>query len=303
MTGISSSTDWRLEAAAKVAASYQTSRGAIAMLVGGSVGRGYPDRWSDLELGVFWRNLPQDDDLAETAERAAGRDRRGWAYDAGEHAAAEEFWLGGPAGQGLLVELQHQSLADAAALLDDLVGNTNPEPYLLTVASALNRGVILFGAAELEPLRERVASYPAQLAVAVAARHGQIDNFWRWQMLAERGDLLGLRGHYAETAGRLSHLLFAVNRRWWPGQKWLLRELGSLPHLPAGIIDGLQAAASSPAAEAAAILTSLVESGYDLAERLLPELDVDRLRRIFRFQRSPLDRCLTRRHLADPGDL
>ncbi len=109
------------------------------MLVGGSVGRGYPDRWSDLELGTFWRNLPQDDDLAEVAERAGGRDRRGWAYDAREHAAAEEFWLGGPAGQGLLVELQHQSLADAAALLDELLVNTNPEPYSLQCAGGLGR--------------------------------------------------------------------------------------------------------------------------------------------------------------------
>ncbi|MGN6795740.1 MAG: DUF4037 domain-containing protein [Streptosporangiaceae bacterium] len=281
--------NWRLEAAEELANRYRNSPGLVAVLVGGSVGRGYPDRWSDLELGVFWRGPPTDDVLIGLVDQVGGRDRRRWADDPGEHAAAEEFWLGCPAGRGLLVELQHQTLGDATALLDDLIENLNPEPYSLTVASALNRGVALVGAAELAPLRERVASYPRQLAIAVAATHGQIDNFWRWQMLAERDQLLALRAHYAEAAERLSQLLFAVNRRWWPGRKWLLRELASLEHLPANLVDGLQMAANAPASDAAAVLTELIEASYDLSERLLPGLDVTRLRQIFRFQRAPLN--------------
>lgn len=288
MAGGGSSANWRLDAAASIANSSQGSPGLIAMMVGGSVGRGHPDRWSDLELAVFWRSLPPDDVLLDLARRAGGRNRRSWAYDPAEYALAEEFWLGGPAGQGLLVELQHQSVADGAALLEDLLDRVNPEPYFLTYASALDRGELLFGAAELQQLRTRVAAYPHHLAVAVAARHGQVDNFWRWEMLAERGELLALRGHYAETAERLSHLLFAVNRRWWPGRKWLLRELANLEHLPAGTVDGLRRAGDAPAAEAAAILSDLIEDAYDLAERLLPDLDVTRLRQIFRFRRQPL---------------
>jgi hypothetical protein len=289
MAGAGSSADWRLEAAQTIANGSQGSPGLIAMVVGGSVGRGHADRWSDLELAVFWDNLPADDVLLGLAKRAGGRDRRSWAYEPGEYAIAEEFWLGGPAGHGLLVEVQHQSLADGAALLRDLLDNLNPEPYLQTYASALSRGKLLFGAAELEPLLKRVAVYPPQLAVAAAARLGQIDNFWRWQMLTERGELLALRRHYAETAERLSQLLFAVNRRWWPGRKWLLSELADLPHVPAGAIDGLKKAADAPAAEAAVLLTELVEEAYDLAERLLPDLDVTRLRQIFRFRREPLN--------------
>ncbi|MDR2984945.1 MAG: DUF4037 domain-containing protein [Nocardiopsaceae bacterium] len=289
MASGSVSANWRLDAAASIANCSRGSPGLNAMMVGGSVGRGHPDRWSDLEMAVFWRHLPPDDVLLDLAKRAGGRDRRSWAYDPAEYAVAEEYWLGGLAGPGLLVELQHQSLADGAALLDDLLDGINPEPYFLTYASALNRGEVLFGAAELQPLRTRVAAYPHHLAVAAATKHGQIDKFWRWQMLAERGELLALRGHYAETAERLSHLLFAVNRRWWPGRKWMLRELANLQHLPAGTVDGLRRAGHAPAADAAAILSELIEEAYDLAERLLPGLDVTRLRQIFRFQRKPLN--------------
>jgi hypothetical protein len=89
---------------------------------------------------------------------------------------------------------------------------------VVTVASALSRGVVLTGSSELDPLRQRVATYPQPLAVAVASRHGQIDNFWRWQMFADRGDLIALHAHFAAVVDRLAHLLFAANQRWWPGR-------------------------------------------------------------------------------------
>ncbi len=275
--------------ASTIAAVYQDEPDLAAVLVGGSVGRGYPDRWSDLELGVFWRVLPPPETRLALASRLGATDRRCWPFDPGERAEAEEFWLGGPAGDGLLVELQHQSLADLGALLDELLRQLNCDPRFLTVASALDRGVVLTGIDELGPLRQRVATYPDPLAAVVAARHGQVDNFWRWRMFDERGDLIALRAHFADAVERLAHLLFAANRRWWPGRKWLLRELADLEHVPPGTADALRLAAAAPPGEAATILTDLIEAACDIAESQLPDLDVARLRRIFRFRRQPLD--------------
>lgn len=164
------STNWRLEVARTIAATYQADPNLLALLVGGSTGRGHPDRWSDLELGVFWRAMPPPEVRLTLADRAGATDRRTWPHDPAIHAAEEEFWLGGPAGHGLLVELQHQTLADLTASLDELLTKLNPDPYLLTVASALNRSVVLAGSDELEPMRQRVATYPQALAVAVASR-------------------------------------------------------------------------------------------------------------------------------------
>jgi hypothetical protein len=161
---------------------------------------------------------------------------------------------------------------------------------VVTVASALSRGVVLTGSSELDPLRQRVATYPQPLAVAVASRHGQIDNFWRWQMFADRGDLIALHAHFAAAVDRLAHLLSAANQRWWPGRKWLLHELASLEHLPTSTVEALHLAAAASPSDAARVLTELIEAAYDLAKRQLPDLDVARLRRIFRFQRQPLER-------------
>jgi hypothetical protein len=278
-----------MDIAGTVAAAYQSDLNLLAVLVGGSVGRGHPDRWSDLELGVFWRTLPPPEQLSTLANQSGAMDRRSWPYDPTLRAAEEEFWLSGLAGRGLLVELQHQTLADLAASLDELLIKLNPDPYLLTVASALSRGVVLTGATMLGPAQQRAATYPEPLAVAVATRHGQIDNFWRWQMFADRSDLIALRAHFADAVERLAHLLFAANRRWWPGRKWLLHELANLQHVPTGTVEALHLAATASPSEAAPVLIELIEATYDVAERQLPDLDIARLRRIFRFQRQPLE--------------
>jgi hypothetical protein len=44
-----------------------------------------------------------------------------------------------------------------------------------------------------------------------------------------------------------------------------------------------------PPAESAEIIRALVEDTYDLVEGHLPQVDVDRLRHIFRYQRTFLD--------------
>jgi hypothetical protein len=280
---------WRLAVARGLAAVYATNPDVLAVLCGGSTGRGHADRWSDLEIGVLWRTLPEDAALAGLAADGGVQARRSWPYDAAERAVAEEYWSGGPAGSGLLVEVQHSTPADLTALLDDLLTGPGPDPFLLTVAAALAQGVPLYGDDALAGFRERVAVYPRAVAVAVVRRLGQIDHFWRWQMYAGRADMLGLRAHFADVAGRLGHVLLALNGRWWPGPKWLGRSLAGLPVAPAGLADGLRLGASAPADQAAAVLSGLVEATYELVGTHLPEADADRLREIFRFSRRPLD--------------
>ena len=49
--------------AAQIAKAY-VATGAEAVLLGGSTARGEADRHSDIEVGVFWRRAPGDDERA-----------------------------------------------------------------------------------------------------------------------------------------------------------------------------------------------------------------------------------------------
>jgi hypothetical protein len=57
-----------------IAALYTADPRVRAVLVGGSVARGCADRYSDVEIGLFWEAFPTDEEFRAAMERARGTD-------------------------------------------------------------------------------------------------------------------------------------------------------------------------------------------------------------------------------------
>lgn len=206
-------------------------------------------------------------------------------YDVAERLWFDEWWYRGEPSAGLLVEISHLTISDADALLDRLLIDHEPDPSLLTFAAALAFGRRLAG--EAAQLTGRVADYPQPLAAAVVRTLGQIDHFWRWQMYRDRNDPHGLRIHYATVVTAITHMVCALNRRWWPGPKWPAWILADLAISPPDLARRLLRLDTLAPAAAARELQQLVEDCYTLAETHLPEGEPQRLREIFRFARQP----------------
>jgi predicted nucleotidyltransferase len=51
---------WRFELAQDISQELRKFTGIQAIMVGGSVARGYADEYSDLELPLFWDDVPSD---------------------------------------------------------------------------------------------------------------------------------------------------------------------------------------------------------------------------------------------------
>lgn len=276
----------RLAVARRVAAVYAEVPQVAAVLCAGSTARGQADRWSDLELAVVWTAPPTETQRRAALAAAGGRDAQLWPRDEAWRLWEDAWWDGGPAGHGLLLEVEHTLVADVEALLDALL-RPDPQPALLGLADALVNGVPLAGDRRLAAWRARLTPYPRPVAAAAVRRHGQIDHFWRWQMYAERGDGLQLQAHFADVAGRVVQVACALSGVWWPGTKRLPQTAAGLTLAPAGLADRLRRVPHLAPAPAAAALTALVEESFDLVAAHLPEVDTERLRAIFRFARRP----------------
>jgi hypothetical protein len=275
----------RLDVARRLATGYAADPAVVGVLCAGSTGRGDADQWSDLEMLVVWNGRPSDDQRRRVPDRAAARALRLFAFEPSEFTASDDFWVSGDPGDALLVEVGHAATTDATAALNRLLVEAVPDPTLLTLAAAYAYGVPLHG--DLEPWRDRVETYPSELAASVIRRLGQIDNFWRWRMYVERNNPHGLRAHFAGVATALTHMACALSGRFWPGPKWPMRTLAGLPVAPVDLAERLVVVDKLPPAEAATVLSDLVEETYDLVEVRRPDVDVERLREIFRFGRLP----------------
>ena len=84
-------------------------------------------------------------------------------------------------------------------------------------------------------------------------------------------------------------MLLGLNRTYYSGFKSLPAVVGELRVAPRALLERLQAAYPLVKGRSRSVTTKLVEDVHDLIERHLPEVDVDRLREILRYERPVWD--------------
>ena len=98
---------WRLEMARAIAPVYTTDPRVRAVIVAGSVARGFADAYSDVEIGVFWEEFPAPEELQVAMERS-----RGTAWELDPHdAEKDDVWYEEYAVDGLKIDLRHMTAA------------------------------------------------------------------------------------------------------------------------------------------------------------------------------------------------
>ena len=200
--------DPRFHRAAEGVAAEYAEAGASAVLLAGSVARGVADRFSDVELGVFWPEEPPSRyvDLAR---------------------------------DGIPFETVHSSLAEAEKPI-------GPALEELSFAAALVDGQPLHGAELLARWRERVLPYPDELAAAVVRTHGTVDLVWQLEVNAARDNPLLLHSRLVETCKAVLHALLAANRVYWFGFKRLDEIEARLADAPPELATRVRAAFRDP---------------------------------------------------------
>lgn len=263
-------------------------------MLSGSTARGDADRWSDVEVGVFWSRRPTRRERATAASAACAADLRMVTPEDATAPWYDHLYLGATRPEGLMVEVVHTLTALVEDTLDAVLDACEPNPPGLDTIKGIVDGSGTVGArADItDHWKARAASYPRGLAIAIVEGSGAIEQFWRWRMLVERENPLLLAREFTRVAGQMLNVLHALNGRYC-GHPSAFKRLDAvqddLPVAPRALADRLRSVFTLPTSEAAAALRELVEETYDLVEVHLPEVDVERLRTLFRADRRPLD--------------
>ena len=242
--------------------------GVVAIALGGSVGSRLADAASDLDLHVYW-----EAPLAPPDERAA---RLAAAADANSVRVSVtrwdlEDWL---AVDGRPVELIYVGWGDVAAEVERAYreGLTG-EGFTTARLYAVARGRALYDPAGVLGLaQERLNNaYPEATRTALLRRQPALLAFYLQQLRVAqgRGDLLFVQHRRATLQLVFFDLLFALNRRYHPGEKRLLAHAAHCSLRPADCAARWARVARLPA-DAPALaedLGALVEELRDLARR------------------------------------
>ena len=263
------------------------------MLIAGSVSRGYADRDSDIELMIGWSEPPSDEERREIVAPFAA-DLNLLAFEDAWQCWQEDFFVGRSSADepssGVLVEAVGQLTSVIDTRLADVVERHEPDLDRQTTVHALLHGIPLHGEDLIGSWSARAATYPRGLAVAMVNRYGQIDYFADWKRFLARGNnVLLIHDRFTQVERQLLLVLQAINGQYHYKFKWLERVIAELELAPVNLPERLRGVQTADVPAAAEALRILVEEVYDLVEAHLPEVDVRRLREIFRWERHPWD--------------
>jgi predicted nucleotidyltransferase len=266
--------------AARAAVRYAANPAVAAVLVAGSVARGLADELSDIELDVYWRRAPTDD------ERVAAVEGAGWERVYAE--ADEHEWADGYRIDGVKIDTSGFLTSTIDAYLSAALGRANTEPELQVRITALLQGYPLHGEDVIDEWRARCARYPIGLALAMVAKGLALRPRERLEMLVARDDVLLLHRDLVHNVQGLLDTLFGLNRVFIPHpyHKWLEWEASLLSIKPSQLVPRIRRLLVAPPRQAVDEVSALAEETFDLVAQHLPRFTIAPVRHAFAFRRT-----------------
>jgi hypothetical protein len=255
---------WRLAVARQVAERLRRYEGIRAIVVGGSVARGYADAYSDLEMPLFWDGLPSDEV------------RKAVVADLGA-----EFLYGydGPSNEdqllidGFQVDLWQCSVAHEETVFEDVLTRFDTGLGSSNFMDTVRACIPLHGEALIARWKERARSYPDELLVSnVQESLGHLDR-GHLEVHARRDNPTMVYGAIGDLQKQVFLILLALNREYFPSYKWMYRALDRMRVKPADIVRRFRKAYICPQAEAISDTLALVGETLNLVEERCPQIE------------------------------
>jgi hypothetical protein len=206
---MTAATQWRLTLAKQIANAYAQNPNARVVMVAGSVGRGCADRYSDIEIDVYYDRPPTKAERIAAVERCGGvvelldEDDDEWEEQLllhGFHAATSTFCV-----------------ATMERYLTQILDHHELAPLAQVRLHSLQHSLPIKGLDLIEHWCAKAIHYPPELTHVMLHRNLRFDGFWYAEdMLAARDDRLLLYHSFVRVEQQIIGALLGLNRLYLP---------------------------------------------------------------------------------------
>jgi hypothetical protein len=256
--------------AERVAADYAARPGVEAILLTGSVARGRVDAVSDVDMTIYYADLPSAEEFEAIKQAALASGGGIYSYDAERWLACYQFV------DGVKVDTGHQRSADLSQMVSDFRAEPKvDDPNLHIVLSGVLRGIALHGAAHIQAWQQALADCPPGFDRTL------VTNFLRFapvavmrEMGADRDDYPLVYELMLEATRNILNVLCGLNRIIPPGKlKGMEATLERLTIAPRDVVVRMRRIWVLPPAEGVRELYALIDELIGLVEIHMPDVD------------------------------
>jgi hypothetical protein len=275
-----------LALAEAIAPAYTALPDVRAVIVGGSVARGYADAFSDLELGIFWESPPTDEQRNDAIARLGGElwSFRSYRPDArapvGEHWGLAKVVVAGTQFDGaVMVDVKHLTVASMETILADVVERLDTAMDKQNLIAAVQDAVVLHGDDLVHRWCATASTFPDDLARKLVQENLWFGPWFCPEAYAGRGDILVVHRHYLWVAQGILRVLAALNRRYYPSSehKWFGRLIDRLAIAPPDLAERLGGVFRAEPLEGWRGLRAIGDDTLALVRAHMPDLDAKNL--------------------------
>jgi predicted nucleotidyltransferase len=271
-----------LAVASYIAAAYRSNPNVRAVILSGSVARGYADHYSDLEIGVFWATPPTDAERTTIIEQLGGEV---WSLTSStgdpesvvsEHYGLSSVQLNGHTATGLvMVDTKHATLACLERCFTDVLEQFDTALSKQILIAAIQDGIPLSGDALLAQWQARVKEYPKLLAIKMIQENLWFGPWFIPRAYVERDDQLVLYQHVIWMQQSLLKILAGLNHCYFPSaeHKWMDALILRFRLVPPNLAVRLKQVFHKPPAEGMQQMLELVQETVQLVEQHCPEVN------------------------------
>jgi predicted nucleotidyltransferase len=268
---------WRTERAREFAKRLVAYENIEAIVVGGSVARGYADEYSDLEIINFWSTLPNDTTRNRIVDDLQGRFLFGYDGPARE----DQLII-----HGLQVDLWHISVSHQESTIDRVLNHYQSDLGSLNAMDTVRNCIPLFGEKLVKSWKDQAAQYPQQLVEKIVSEHTESFRVDYLMQFEDRNNPTGFYSQLSFLQQEAFLVLLALNQMYFPTFKWLYVTLEKMQLKPVSIAGRFQQAYEVPHDSAISGTRQILEEITQLVEDQLPDYDSKPVRRRLRYRKS-----------------
>ncbi|HEY9634016.1 MAG TPA: nucleotidyltransferase domain-containing protein [Coleofasciculaceae cyanobacterium] len=263
----------RFAIAKRNAAAYLTIPKVRAIGVAGSVARGQADAYSDIDMSIYYEELPSEEELKVAYEQNQGSDYRVYANERESGAVVEQYFV-----QGIKCDFGHVTIERFEGDMEMLLEQCDPDNLELKVLEGIVDMLPLHGAELIERWKAKVANYPDKLAQAMVRKNLNFRPLWVLRNYGvEREDVLFLSDEFLTAAKNIMGVLSGLNRFYHPVNaapfKGMDKFIQKMTIAPNNLSPRLKQLFQEEPHIAMNQLGELIEETFSLVEKHMSEVD------------------------------
>ncbi len=256
-----------------------------AAMVTGSVAEGLCDEYSDIDMSIYYEELPSEEELQLTRQQNQG---------------SEQLWVIGARSEGVIVEsysvkgvecqFGHSTIKQWLNDISIILEQHDVKSPMMKAMSGTLICIPLYGEKLIQEWQAKIANYPDAMAQAMVEQYLKFFPLWGLQKhLAERDATLFYYQILVESAQNLLGVLSGLNRLYY--STFQFKRMGyfvkQMSIAPTNLTERLESLFCAEPHVAASQIEQLVQETLALVETYMPQVDTSSVRRRLRWRQQP----------------